>query len=228
MDLCPDAPAAPGGLATPASRCTSNSIAPIADEAATGKRYSCECGGDDASTQWVCKQQPGTSWDILLLPSNGTFSWEAKTARINIIERAGTPAQTLGNCTDPADCTSPERYRYAYPGVWDGAFSGCSWTQGACISPLVGDDCLVFTCKSPNISCPASYARKCPGWSPMGCGKPPHETRPYWSHHCVPGQSTFKTSACKGHPPVRALACTGAAQPAACLGGQQAAAARSC
>lgn len=45
---------------------------------------------------------------------------------------------------------------YAYPGVWDGQFSGCSWKQGECITPMEGDDCWVYTCTGSQVYCPSS------------------------------------------------------------------------
>lgn len=98
VESCPALPAPPGGGGggggtIPASSCTSGSMRPAKAEEPIGKRYHCECGGDDASTQWVCKQQVGTALDIYMLPSNDTFDWSRRKAHMSIIERAGTPSQ---------------------------------------------------------------------------------------------------------------------------------------
>ena len=45
---------------------------------------------------------------------------------------------------------------YAYPGVWDGQFTGCSWKMGECPSPLEGDDCWLYSCKGSDVHCPPS------------------------------------------------------------------------
>lgn len=68
-------------------------------------------------------------------------------------------------------------FRYAYPGVWDGTFSRCSWAQGPCLSPLEGNDCWTYTCLSSNISCPASTNVKCQGYTPVSCAMTPDGNR---------------------------------------------------
>lgn len=57
-----------------------------------GKRLQCVCGGDDASTEFLCGQQPGTNWDIFLHPHDPDKgqSWDAGTAVASVAERAGT------------------------------------------------------------------------------------------------------------------------------------------
>lgn len=55
-----------------------------------GKLLQCRCGGDDASTQFLCDQQPVTTWDIFIYPHNSTYSWDSGTALGRVSERAGT------------------------------------------------------------------------------------------------------------------------------------------
>ncbi|GFR46199.1 hypothetical protein Agub_g7730, partial [Astrephomene gubernaculifera] len=201
--VCPPQPL-PDGSLLPAAECTSDTVMPAMEEAPYGKTLACSCGGvpGDISTDYVCGKQPDTSWLIQLLPSNASADWAAGTAVATVIERAGTPdnSNTVYPC-DPAgkeDCFNETRYDYAYPGVWDGVFRGCSWLQGPCISPLTGADCLVFTCSGQaQVNCPASYMSKCPGYTPISCGKPPGANIPYWMHHCMPGTYPDKGKALK-------------------------------
>ncbi len=58
-----------------------------------GKLLQCWCGGDDASTQFLCDQQPVTTWDIFIYPHNDTYSWDGGTALGSVSERAGTYSQ---------------------------------------------------------------------------------------------------------------------------------------
>lgn len=53
-------------------------------------------------------------------------------------------------------CHMPCSHSYSYPGVWDGSFQRCSWTVGECVTPMEGDDCLVFTCQGSDVHCPSS------------------------------------------------------------------------
>lgn len=66
-DACPPQPM-PDGSLLPAATCTADSMMPIADEALSGKTFSCVCGGDDASTQFLCNKQPDTSLHITIQP----------------------------------------------------------------------------------------------------------------------------------------------------------------
>ncbi|GIL42172.1 hypothetical protein Vafri_236 [Volvox africanus] len=192
VQVCPPQPM-PDGSMLLASACTSESVVPTDEEALFGKTLACSCGGNpgDVSTDFLCAKQPDTTWVISLLPSNATANWATGTAVATVIERAGTPDNSVTNYPcDPSgkdDCFNETRYDYAYPGVWDGLFRGCSWKVDTCIRPMTGTDCLVFTCAQSQVQCPASYMSKCPGYTFTGCGKPPGANLPYWMHHCLPG-----------------------------------------
>lgn len=77
------------GSVIPASGCTSDSITPVLNEFAVGKSLSCTCGGDDASTQYICGQQPGTVLDISFWPSGASGEWSNGNASAKVYERAG-------------------------------------------------------------------------------------------------------------------------------------------
>ncbi|EFJ49894.1 hypothetical protein VOLCADRAFT_104135 [Volvox carteri f. nagariensis] len=190
-EVCPPQPM-PDGSMLPAAACTSDSVVPTDEEALYGKTLACTCGAPgDVSTEFLCAKQPDTNWLINLLPSNATANWAAGNAVATVIERAGTPDNSNNNYPcDPAgkeDCFNATRFDYAYPGVWDGVFRGCSWKVDDCISPMTGSDCLVFTCAKSEIQCPASYMSKCPGYTLTKCGTAPGSNMPYWMHHCLPG-----------------------------------------
>ena len=83
----------------------------------------------------------------------------------------------------------PEKWQYAYPGVFEGNLSGCSWAAGQpCRSPLVGDDCFELRCGNIAVDCPPQGQPACPGFTKTSCGKmpPPHDDKPYWMHKCNP------------------------------------------
>ncbi len=52
------------------------------------------------------------------------------------------------------DCYKRDRWDYAFAGVWDGQFSGCTWKMGDCPAPMEGSDCWLFTCKTSTVQCP--------------------------------------------------------------------------
>lgn len=51
-------------------------------------------------------------------------------------------------------CPTPQRYKYAYPVVWEGTFGDCHWATGDCISPLKGSDCVTLSCGTAAVVCP--------------------------------------------------------------------------
>ena len=154
---------------------------PTEYELDTGKTFSCMCGGlpGDASTEWACKQQPLTYWVFTMLPQNDTntsiatnnpfgpgqhpsdldsssdpFSRFLTSARraaskdtkvdFHVVERGGIMSIDL----------NPHDFQYAYAGVWEGNFTGCTFSTGACTRPLEGDDCFVATCEGAGVVCP--------------------------------------------------------------------------
>lgn len=68
----------------------------------TGKRLQCQCGGDDASTQFLCDQQPMTNLDIFLFPHNATFDWD-KVRGVVTLQQGGAHAGDQG--TGHVHCT---------------------------------------------------------------------------------------------------------------------------
>eukprot|EP00210_Caulerpa_lentillifera_P004422 g4219.t1 len=164
--------------------CTSSSISPTEYETSVGKQLSCYCGGPDGITKYLCQQQPNTNWQISISSTKTEGKFE-----LEITERAGMPSQDAQpSCAgyDPKKCPSKERYRYATPLVWTGKMQNCVWKTGKCISPLKGDDCVIYSCNDAKIECPPSVVKKCPGWSKFGCDSPPGEDPPYWMHQCRP------------------------------------------
>lgn len=64
----------------------------------TGKSMQCYCGGDDASTQFLCDKQPVTNWDIFVTPSDADHNWDAGNALARVNERAGAYSQVRLLC----------------------------------------------------------------------------------------------------------------------------------
>ncbi|GMH44385.1 hypothetical protein BSKO_12319 [Bryopsis sp. KO-2023] len=196
------------GVKIPAISCTNKLIQPTKVEMALGgKEMSCFCGGieGDETTAFACKQQPGTNLKIKIMPPQNSTT---KSFSMSVLQRAGMPSQDFHPpCYDGdgkkiyKNCPTKERYKYAYPQVWQGDFLDCSWTVGECIAPATGSDCIVYSCNYPQIECPPPYVNKCPEWDEISCGKPEGEDRPYWVHHCsqlvVPWSNFPITVACK-------------------------------
>lgn len=180
VDVCP-ARALPDGSQQQPAGCTSDTMMPNKFELDSDKIFSCMCGGlpGDASTEWACKQQPLTYWVFTMLPQNhtntsrlagglstssqrtapphsssdsfGRFLTSAGLAAsqetkvdFHVVERGGIMSRDL----DPHD------FQYAYPGIWEGNFTGCSFSTGACTRPMQGDDCFVATCQGAGVVCP--------------------------------------------------------------------------
>ena len=180
MDVCPTKELSDGTKQQPAG-CSSKAMLPTSYELAHGKTFSCMCGGvaGDASTEWACKQQPLTYWVFTMQPQNdsntslsadspyaltadspdsqyspdslGSFLTAATAAAaqdtkvdFHVVERGGTMSLDL----------NPHDFQYAYAGVWEGNFTGCTFSTGACTRPLQGDDCFVATCEGAGVVCP--------------------------------------------------------------------------
>lgn len=82
-----------------------------------------------------------------------------------------------------------EKWRYAYPGVFEGNLTGCTWAGGqTCRTPLKGEDCFEVRCGHLALDCPPRGQEVCPGFNNLACGKmpPPNEAKPYWMHKCNP------------------------------------------
>ncbi len=180
MDVCP-ARALPDGSQQQPAGCTSDSMMPNSFELESGKTFSCMCGGlpGDASTDWACKQQPLTYWVFTMLPQNHSntrrlapglatpthppsqphssadsfarfltsgrhaASQETKVD-FHVVERGGMMSMDL----------NPHDFQYAYTGIWEGNFTGCSFSTGQCTRPMEGDDCFVATCQGAGVVCP--------------------------------------------------------------------------
>lgn len=106
---------------------------------------------------------PGSHLMLSCISPCSTFDWAAGNALASVKERAGTYSADFATdrpCKAGADCFGRERWEYAYPGVWDGSFQGCSWQRGECISPMEGDDCWIYTCGQTDVHCPSSCERE--------------------------------------------------------------------
>lgn len=180
VDVCP-VRALPDGTQQQPAGCTSDSMMPSHFELESGKTFSCMCGGlpGDASTEWACKQQPLTYWVFTMLPQNhtnasmladspaaatqpgsnphsssdsfGGFLTSARFAAsqetkvdFHVVERGGIMSNDLNQ----------HDYQYAYAGIWEGNFTGCSFSTGACTRPMQGNDCFVATCQGAGVVCP--------------------------------------------------------------------------
>jgi hypothetical protein len=79
----------------------------------------------------------------------------------HVVERGGTMSVDL----------NPHDFQYAYAGVWEGNFTGCTFSTGACTRPMQGDDCFLATCEGAGVVCPppckfsSSYSAVCPFFS---------------------------------------------------------------
>ncbi|MEW5319764.1 MAG: hypothetical protein WDW38_010894 [Sanguina aurantia] len=138
----------PDGTVIPASGCTSHSITPVLNEFAVGKSLSCTCGGDDASTEYICAQQPGTVLDIAFWPAGASGQRSNGNASAKVYERAGlysadyVPAWVTPDCDPNAsepECYSRERWKPywshhclpgTYPGPGKALTLSCQPTQG--------------------------------------------------------------------------------------------------
>ena len=183
VDVCP-ARSLPDGTQQQPAGCTSDSMMPTEYELDTGKVFSCMCGGlpGDASTEWACKQQPLTYWVFTMLPQNHTNSSIADrpfaaTQHASMLEPHTSSDSFARFLTSANFATSqetkvdfhvverggimsidrnPYEFQYAYPGIWEGNFTGCSFSTGACTRPMEGDDCFVATCEGAGVVCPPS------------------------------------------------------------------------
>ena len=167
-DICP-----PDASGHPPTGCSLATILPTAADlrARGAKRLSCECGGDDPSTLWVCSQSVGYNFSVDVSPqapadpvSTSDPSASAKRYTLRVRERAPMPHQT----------SDPERFRYLYPQVWDATWSDCRAEEAApCPATFPdGTTCRVYDCATSDMQCPAYGVIKCPGWStlPPYCG----------------------------------------------------------
>ena len=80
-----------------------------------------------------------------------------------------------------------EKWKYAYPGVFEGSLSTCTWeAASSCLAPLTGSSCFEVSCKDLNVTCPPSGQEVCPEFKNMSCGNMPGTSKPYWAHKCSP------------------------------------------
>ncbi|KAL0042544.1 hypothetical protein WJX79_003095 [Trebouxia sp. C0005] len=137
------------------------------------------------------KQLPDDSLGRFLTAASAAAVQDTKVD-FHVVERGGTMSIDL----------NPHDFQYAYAGVWEGNFTGCTFSTGACTRPMQGDDCFVATCEGAGVVCPPPYVKKCPGWTPTSCGKI-HEDQPgnYWMHRCnplaIPKNDTATILSCK-------------------------------
>jgi hypothetical protein len=119
----------------------------------------------------TCTQSCGIPAAVRFIHSPRSFiiPWRICPAYVGCV---GYPRPFAAPRYPPTPTPTPTSRSYAYPGVWDGLFRGCSWRVGDCIRPMSGT-CLVFTCTQSDVKCPASYMSKCPGYAPTSCGKAP-------------------------------------------------------
>ena len=183
----------------------------------------------DASTEWACKQQPLTYWVFSMLPQNdsnasvaangphtlphnsiqsssgaefgsdsfGRFLTAASAAAahdtkvdFHVVERGGTMSIDL----------NPHDFQYAYAGVWEGNFTGCTFSTGACTRPMQGDDCFVATCEGAGVVCPP------PCKSSSSCSAVPpffsctSSLRHFLDFMCVCADDALAPPACRCQP----------------------------
>ena len=147
--------------------CSSNSVAPFAEEMRKGKQLRCECGGDPMTDSY-CSYQPATNWHF-----------NVTRDALEIKEFAGTASINLAPPNDPL------HYKYLFPGVFTGTWGKCSWYQSNCTDHPTGP-CVILECDAAsNVSCPPPGIEKCPGFSTTGCATDPSGKRPYLQHHCL-------------------------------------------
>ena len=215
--VCVDASACPESPdGTAATNCTSDTLLPTEEELASegGKRLSCVCGGFRAM-ETVCVSpdslQPATSF--LMAYANATDADDG-THVLRVEEYGGTPVQVIPEIP-------PERYDYAYPGVMDANFTGCSLSVTECASPLwhgggestPPESCITIHCVGGQVQCPPADVPKCPGYNIFGCGdctdctpakSPSGKTYKYWQHHCnplsTPQSNVPSTLECEANP----------------------------
>ena len=82
VDVCPEKDG------KRALNCTHEEVALTDREHMVGKELSCYCGGPDSTSEYICKQQPGTNWQIKISSSDASGRFN-----LTVIERAGIPSQ---------------------------------------------------------------------------------------------------------------------------------------
>ena len=180
VDVCPTRGLPDGTQQEPAG-CTSDSMMPTTSELETGKTFSCMCGGlpGDASTDWACKQQPLTYWVFTMLPQNHTntsFTTDSPSASTHSASEPASSSDSFARFLTSANFAASEKtkvdfhvverggimsmdldphaFQYAYAGIWEGNFTGCTFATGACTRPMEGNDCFVATCEGAGVNCP--------------------------------------------------------------------------
>lgn len=86
--VCTSKDVCPSKEGKTALACTEDTIALTDREYIIGKELSCYCGGPDETTEYICRQQPGTNWQISVLPADENGEFE-----MTVLERAGIPSQ---------------------------------------------------------------------------------------------------------------------------------------
>ena len=88
-------------------------------------------------------QQSSASLDSFLSAASVAAATDTKVD-FHVVERGGTMSLDQ----------NPQDFQYAYAGVWEGNFTGCTFSTGTCTRPMQGDDCFVATCEGAGVVCP--------------------------------------------------------------------------
>ena len=208
--LCKSVDSCPANAeGTEATGCTwGGALAPTREELEQprGKVLSCSCGGDEQSEQY-CAMQPFTFALINMKSTekNGTERTFLTTDEIaeklptedlpnfelEIVQYAGAP-----------DVPGNERYKYAYPVVFNATLTGCEHTVGPCYGPLKAKECDLIKCANGAVSCPPPQVQKCPGWDPIGdCGPLPDPNPSELNYWQVSPQSSPLSLSLRPRPP---------------------------
>ena len=195
LDSCPSVQGEDGQMLDPLS-CSKDAFEPTEEELEQddGKVVSCECGGDPQSEQYCAMQPFSYAMVHMSKPKRGGMG----SGGLARDAGDGSFQMTLKQLAGQPDVPTNERYRYAYPIVWNATFTGCRFSTGDCYGPIEDDECDVVHCDNGQVSCPPDDVPKCPDWDPIGdCGPVPNATTKenYWQFHCIPLATPVNSSA---------------------------------
>jgi len=193
VNVCPPIDIGNGTLAY-ATQCTNDLMVPLnGDEAATGKKFSCVCGGgEDTLSPTTCPLQGSYATEV---GKKGTgppvtrFDWLFKgygtpnsPGKITLEMNAGIHGMSW------ADTDAPSEFDYFYPIVWAGDITGCTISKGKCMdvpgSNVKNQDCYNYKCDDTQISCPPEGLASCPGGA-NNCANVPGTDTKYQMHKCT-------------------------------------------
>ena len=162
--VCTSVHSCPDKGAKKASGCTAGSgLKPTIEELeqARGKLISCACGGDAQSEQYCAMQPESTAMiQIKKQQQQGNLTGRDLTDGIDI----PTFDMKITQFAGAPDVPGKERYKYAYPVVWNATLSNCSFSVGDCYGPLKAEECDLIKCENGIVNCPPPEVHKCPEW----------------------------------------------------------------